>query len=105
MLTMSSFATPETCEKVIKQYSEQPVGDKGHQLSIRFADTEDQKKFKTVTAERRQFKTNEYNTVAFGPGSPYAVHSPLLPNFGSPLQVRAPGTNGLWPPQSPLSPM
>ena len=103
MLTRSSFATPEICEKIIDQFSEKPIGEKGLKISIRYADTEDQKKFKSVTAERRQFKTNEYNTVAYGPGSPYA--SPILSVFPSPLQTRAIGANGFWPPHSPLSPL
>ncbi|MCJ1234459.1 hypothetical protein MMC14_002420 [Varicellaria rhodocarpa] len=99
------FATPEICETVIEQFSDTPIGDKGLKLNIRYADTEDQKKLKTVTAERRQFKTNEYNTVAYGPGSPYAMHSPLLAGFPSPLHPQIPGANGFWPPQSPVSPM
>ena len=101
---MPSFATPEICEKVIEKFSDTPIGDKGLKLNIRYADTEDQKKLKTVTAERRQFKTNEYNTVAYGPGSPYAMHSPLHAGFPSPLHPQIPGANGFWP-QSPVSPM
>jgi hypothetical protein len=35
-------------------------------MQIRFADTPAQKELKRVTAERRQFRTNEYNVGAYG---------------------------------------
>jgi hypothetical protein len=35
-------------------------------MNIRFADTPAQKELKRVTAERRQFRTNEYNIGAYG---------------------------------------
>lgn len=35
-------------------------------MQIRYADTPAQKELKRVTAERRQFRTNEYNVGAYG---------------------------------------
>lgn len=35
-------------------------------MNIRYADTPAQKELKRVTAERRQFRTNEYNIGAYG---------------------------------------
>lgn len=55
------------------------------------------------TAQRRQFKANEYNVAVNGPDSPYRFDSPLSPFFQSPLQVRAPGQLNGQPPESPVS--
>lgn len=35
-------------------------------MQVRYADTPSQKELKRVTAERRQFRTNEYNIGAYG---------------------------------------
>jgi hypothetical protein len=35
-------------------------------MQVRYADTASQKELKRVTAERRQFRTNEYNIGAYG---------------------------------------
>ena len=35
-------------------------------MNIRYADTPSQKELKRITAERRQFRTNEYNIGAYG---------------------------------------
>jgi len=88
------FASPEICMSVINMYNGAPVGEDRNQLSIRFADTPDQKKLKNLTAERRQFKTNEYNTAAYGPGSPYA--SPTTATFPSPVLARPPMSHAVW---------
>ena len=99
------FESPEKCNEIIQNFTGQPVGDKGATLNIRYADTEEQKRLKTSTAEKRQFKTNEYNTAVWGPSSPYTVHSPLATSFPSPLplQTMIPGSNGFWAPPSPLA--
>lgn len=36
------------------------------QMQVRYADTPAQKELKRITAERRQFRTNEYNIGAYG---------------------------------------
>ena len=74
-------------------------------LNIRYADTTAQKQLKSVTAERRQFKTHEYNTSVFGAASPYLA-SPTSATFPSPLQTRAHLPSTFWPGQAtPLSPL
>ena len=83
------------------QYNGRPVGIDGQPISIRFADTPDQKRLKAITQERRQYKTHEYNVAAFGPGSPYQQYSPFIQSMGSPLQPRATLANGIWGNQSP----
>lgn len=101
-----SFATPDICRKVIEQYNGIKVGEEEYLLSIRFADTPEQKKLKSVTAERRQYKAVEYNTAAYSPGSPYAstVMPVPLPNaYNSPLQART--TNSYWPNQNTIANM
>lgn len=35
-------------------------------MQVRYADTPSQKELKRVTAERRQYRTNEYNIGAYG---------------------------------------
>ena len=67
-------------------------------LQLRYADTEKQKQLKTVTAEKRQFKTNEYNEVVYGPSSPWRrLYSPASTSasYYSPVQV--PLSNGIVP--------
>jgi hypothetical protein len=55
---------------VIKQYNGHAILDKDGVtqmiMNIRYADTPAQKELKRVTAERRQFRTNEYNIGAYG---------------------------------------
>lgn len=56
-------------------------------MNIRYADTPAQKELKRVTAERRQFRTNEYNIGAYG--TPLVGMNPTL--YGSrPQQWRRP---------------
>lgn len=45
-------------------------------MNIRYADTPAQKELKRVTAERRQFRTNEYNIGAYG--TPLVGMNPTL---------------------------
>lgn len=72
------FENRETCDEVIKQFQGQPLGDEGLAMSIRYADTPSQKELKRVTAERRQFRTNEYNVGAYG--TPLVGMSPTIYN-------------------------
>ncbi|MCJ1472423.1 hypothetical protein MMC13_001071 [Lambiella insularis] len=98
------FATPEICDRIIQGYNGKPIGQEGHVLSIRYSDTEKQKQLKNETAERRQYKTNEYNASVFAPGSPYAA-SPVTATFPSPLQPRVVGQPGYWPAPTVFSPL
>ncbi|KAI1377726.1 hypothetical protein F4677DRAFT_459020 [Hypoxylon crocopeplum] len=60
------FESREDCEGVMTEYLGRPIGLEKLPLQIRYADTQAQKDLKRVTAERRQFRTNEYNVSAFG---------------------------------------
>lgn len=95
-----SFSSPDICRQVIDQYNGIKIGDEGYLLSIRFADTPEQKKLKSVTAERRQYKAVEYNTAAYSPGSPYAA-TVSTTTYNTPLQPRT--TNTYWPGGLPAS--
>lgn len=67
------------CEKVIECFHGKKIsnGTDFTILQLRYADTNQQKMLKMETAHRRIFKANEYNTVVYGPGSPYYFESPL----------------------------
>jgi hypothetical protein len=49
-------------------------------MQIRYSDTPQQKELKRITAERRQFRTNEYNVGAYG--TPLVGMSPTI--YGQP---------------------
>ncbi|KAF5556733.1 sporulation-specific 5 [Fusarium napiforme] len=75
------FENRDICDEVIERFHGSSVGDEGLLMNIRYADTPAQKELKRVTAERRQFRTNEYNIGAYGTplvgygGSMYPHHS------------------------------
>ncbi|KAL2056172.1 hypothetical protein ABVK25_003815 [Lepraria finkii] len=101
-------STPETCQQIIDAFNNKTLGEgkMATTLQIRYADTEEQKKLKTYTAEKRLFKTNEYNDVVYGPGSPWRrLYSPVSNSNSSysPIQIRAPGSNVPWSTQSQAS--
>lgn len=54
------------CDEVIAKFNGVGIGEEGLLMNIRYADTPAQKELKRVTAERRQFRTNEYNIGAYG---------------------------------------
>ncbi|KAL2153265.1 hypothetical protein VTH82DRAFT_4420 [Thermothelomyces myriococcoides] len=60
------FETREECEEIIKKYHGASIGEEGMLMQVRYADTPAQKELKRITAERRQFRTNEYNIGAYG---------------------------------------
>ena len=94
-----SFKTPEVCQEIIDAFNNKTLGEgkTATTLQIRYADTEEQKKLKTYTAEKRLFKTNEYNEVVYGPGSPWRrLYSPVSTSSYSPVQVRIPSSNVPW---------
>lgn len=102
---LSRFKTPEICEKVIESFHGKPVGEGKDStvLQLRYADTDQQKTLKLETAQRRQFKANEYNAWIYGPESPYRFISPISARLQSPLQVRGPGQSLNQSPGSPAS--
>ncbi|KXJ92168.1 hypothetical protein Micbo1qcDRAFT_175153 [Microdochium bolleyi] len=60
------FENRDVCEEIMHKFQGQRLGSTGNELSIRYADTPQQKELKRITAERRQFRTNEYNVGAYG---------------------------------------
>jgi len=91
----------EICEEIIAKYHGQPFGDEGTKLQIRYADTDEQKKLKNLTTERRQFKTHEYNAVVFGGTSPYQYPSPTSDGFPASFTSHV---QGAWMTQPSVSP-
>jgi hypothetical protein len=101
---MSRFKTPEICREVIENFNGKSIGNKDNVLSIRFADTPDQKKLKTETAAKRQFKAHEYNISVYGSASPYQL-SPAITGLPGPLQARFPAGNVYWHAPGHISPL
>ncbi|KAI6785181.1 RNA binding protein MSSP-2 [Emericellopsis cladophorae] len=60
------FENRDICADIIQKFNGVGIGEEGLLMNIRFADTPAQKELKRVTAERRQFRTNEYNIGAYG---------------------------------------
>jgi hypothetical protein len=60
------FETRDECEEIIRKYHGIAIGHDGQLMQVRYADTPAQKELKRITAERRQFRTNEYNIGAYG---------------------------------------
>ncbi|KAK3990059.1 hypothetical protein QBC44DRAFT_239958 [Cladorrhinum sp. PSN332] len=60
------FESRDECEDIIKKYHGASIGEEGMLMQVRYADTPAQKELKRITAERRQFRTNEYNIGAYG---------------------------------------
>lgn len=96
--------THEICEEVIAKFNGQPIGEEGTKLQIRYADTDEQKKLKNLTTERRQFKTHEYNSVVFGGTPPYQYPSPTSDGFPTSFTSHVQGPPGAWMTQPPVSP-
>ena len=61
------FETREICDEIIRKFNGiKTLGDERLIMQVRYADTPAQKELKRITAERRQFRTNEYNIGAYG---------------------------------------
>ncbi|KAK3318526.1 hypothetical protein B0H66DRAFT_477755 [Apodospora peruviana] len=60
------FESRDECEDIIRKYHGASIGEEGMLMQVRYADTPAQKELKRITAERRQFRTNEYNIGAYG---------------------------------------
>ena len=77
------FETRDICEKVITNFHGQAIGKDNHLMQVRYADTPSQKELKRITAERRQYRTNEYNIGAYGThavGMTPAMYNPNMWN-------------------------
>lgn len=66
LTSLDSFESRDICEEVIQTYHGQSIGEEGFLMQVRYADTPAQKELKRITAERRQYRTNEYNIGAYG---------------------------------------
>ncbi|KAK4697497.1 hypothetical protein P7C71_g584, partial [Lecanoromycetidae sp. Uapishka_2] len=101
------FENPEVCQQIIDAFNNKDIGEgkTATTLQIRYADTTKQKELKKYTAEKRQFKTNEYNEAVYGPDSPWRRYSPLSTSTSSysPIQIRAPGSAVPWSTQTQAS--
>jgi hypothetical protein len=86
------FETRDVCEKVIKNFHGIQVGKENHVMQVRYADTPAQKELKRITAERRQYRTNEYNIGAYG--TPAVGLNPSI--YSSSMWGRRPGA-ALYP--------
>ncbi|TLD21111.1 hypothetical protein PspLS_08972 [Pyricularia sp. CBS 133598] len=60
------FESREVCERIIKNFNGLKLGVDAQEMQVRYADTPSQKELKRITAERRQYRTNEYNIGAYG---------------------------------------
>ncbi|KAK4193745.1 hypothetical protein QBC35DRAFT_468623 [Podospora australis] len=60
------FESRDECEEIIRKFHGACIGEEGTVMQVRYADTPAQKELKRITAERRQFRTNEYNIGAYG---------------------------------------
>lgn len=77
------FETRDVCEKVIINFHGQAIGKDNHLMQVRYADTPSQKELKRITAERRQYRANEYNIGAYGThavGMTPAMYNPNMWN-------------------------
>ncbi|KAK7398425.1 hypothetical protein QQX98_012203 [Neonectria punicea] len=90
------FENRDVCDDIIRKFNGVGIGEEGLLMNIRYADTPAQKELKRVTAERRQFRTNEYNIGAYG--TPLVGMNPIM--YGAqPQQWRRP-----LPPTTRLTP-
>ncbi|KPM44380.1 hypothetical protein AK830_g2172 [Neonectria ditissima] len=81
------FENRDVCDDIIRKFNGVGIGEEGLLMNIRYADTPAQKELKRVTAERRQFRTNEYNIGAYG--TPLVGMNPIM--YGAqPQQWRRP---------------
>ncbi|SPN99622.1 related to single-stranded DNA-binding protein MSSP-1 [Cephalotrichum gorgonifer] len=90
------FETRDICDEVIAQFNNFKIKSEPNGpivMNIRYADTPAQKELKRVTAERRQFRTNEYNLGAYGtPHVGLTAHAYGIPSFRKPYPATTPGT-------------
>ncbi|KAK4227845.1 hypothetical protein QBC38DRAFT_443325 [Podospora fimiseda] len=95
------FESREECEDIIKKYHGASIGEEGMLMQVRYADTPAQKELKRITAERRQFRTNEYNIGAYGTAD-VGIH-PSIYNNQAPWNRRpGVGANISFAPRVPV---
>jgi hypothetical protein len=86
------FETRDECEDIIKKFHGAAIGEEAMLMQVRYADTPAQKELKRVTAERRQFRTNEYNIGAYGTAD-VGIHPSIYTQVSWNRRV-VPGTTG-----------
>ena len=86
---------------MIQKFNGELLGQERLPFQVRYADTAEQKRFKAITQERRDYKSGEYNSAAYG-----ALSHPMYPLravFGgpgssissAPLSRRSGSSNGM----------
>ncbi|KAI0014433.1 hypothetical protein F4779DRAFT_559781 [Xylariaceae sp. FL0662B] len=93
------FESREVCDEIIQTFTGIKLGEEGLHMQLRYADTPAQKELKRVTAERRQFRTNEYNVGAYG--TPLVGMNPTI--YNQPSYRRGPSGTGVPAPRGPSS--
>ncbi|KAL5614345.1 hypothetical protein BROUX41_004451 [Berkeleyomyces rouxiae] len=99
------FESRDICDEIIRQFNGHTLVDRDGNTSlimnIRYADTPAQKELKRVTAERRQFRTNEYNLGAYGtphvgtPGAPGSSFT-IAPSYRRPNPPSSTNFSGVY---------
>lgn len=94
ILIRLSFETRDICDQVIAEFNNYKIKSDTNGpivMNIRYADTPAQKELKRVTAERRQFRTNEYNLGAYGtPHVGLTAHAYGIPSYRKPYPASTP---------------
>lgn len=89
-----SFESRDICDQVIAEFNNYKIKSDMNGpivMNIRYADTPAQKELKRVTAERRQFRTNEYNLGAYGtPHVGLTAHAYGITSFRKPYPASTP---------------
>ncbi|KAI1503859.1 hypothetical protein F5X99DRAFT_424847 [Biscogniauxia marginata] len=91
------FESRDVCDEVIKEFTGVNIGEEALPMQIRYADTPAQKELKRITAERRQFRTNEYNVGAYG--TPLVGMNPTI--YNQPGYRRGANGAGAFGPRGP----
>ncbi|CAZ81043.1 unnamed protein product [Tuber melanosporum] len=60
------FEDRSICDEIIRNFHGKLVGEEQIPLQVRYADTSAQKRLKATTTKKRQFRSNEYNSVVNG---------------------------------------
>ncbi|PUU80212.1 hypothetical protein B9Z19DRAFT_975951 [Tuber borchii] len=57
------FEDRSICDEIIRNFHGKLVGEEQIPLQVRYADTSAQKRLKATTTKKRQFRSNEYNSI------------------------------------------
>ncbi|RPB04252.1 RNA-binding domain-containing protein [Choiromyces venosus 120613-1] len=82
------FEDRSICDEIIRNFHGKLVGEEQIPLQVRYADTSAQKRLKATTTKKRQFRSNEYNSVV-NSCYPSIPHHNVQPN------------NRVWPTSGP----